>query len=123
MFRTRKPEPPNYFATYVLNYVLGYASPDDARPLEASFLRNWTIAVREYRSGREHLAKIDFDFPRTSYHVGLFLTALAHFESCAINADLALQSVRGMNGLKRGAKYQLPFGKFAERLRGIYNEV
>jgi hypothetical protein len=121
------PEPPNYFAAYFLNNALGYETPHDTRLLEASFLRKWTVAVREYRSGREHLARFVFDLQRTNNQVGLFLTALADFENCAINAYLALMASAGQNRLMQGAAYQKPFapedGSPFERLNAIYNEV
>ena len=121
------PEPPDYRAAYFLNNALVYATPDDGRLLEVTFLRRWTIAVREYRSGREHLLKFVFDLQRTNNQTGIFLTALAHFESCAINTYLALMAVAGMMRLTHGAEYQKPFekmdGSAAERLHAIYTEI
>lgn len=84
------PEPPDYFPSYFLNNVFNFTLPEDAHPGLVTFLRRWTVAVREYRAGRDHLSRFVFDLPRTNNQTSLFLTALAHFEHSVTNAYLAL---------------------------------
>jgi hypothetical protein len=121
------PEPQDYRAALFLNNVLNGATREDGLLIEVTFIRRWTVAVLEYRSGREHLLKFVSDLPRTNNQTGIFLRALAHFESCAVNTYLGLMASRAMYRLALGTGYPEPFkpkdGSPYERLNAIYNEI
>jgi hypothetical protein len=99
------PEPQDYRAALFLNNVLNGATREDGLLIEVTFMRRWTGAVFEYRSGREHLLNFVSDLYRTNNQTGIFLRALGHFESCAINTYLALMASAAMNRLTFGPDY------------------
>jgi hypothetical protein len=120
------PEPPSYFGSYFLNNVFIAPIPEDVRPLVIVFLRRWTFAVREYRAGRDHLSRFAGDLPRTNNQIGLFLSALGHFEHCIINAYLALMAVRALIQVRNGQDpdaYKKGDGSTADLLHRLYSAI
>jgi hypothetical protein len=121
------PEPPDYFASYFLNNALNFPLPEEMHPVLVTFLRRWSVAVREYRAGREHLSKFVVDLPRTNNQTSLFLSALAHFEHSVANAYLALMALGVVSRVFGGKGSAKPFvkddGTHAWRLNELTNAI
>ena len=56
------------------------------RPPANVFLRRWTLALSEYRAGRECLSSYVAGLPQTNNQTCLFLSAVGHFEHSVIDA-------------------------------------
>jgi hypothetical protein len=120
------PEPPNYFGSYFLTNVLIAPIPEDVRPLVIVFLRRWTFAVREYRAGRDHLSRFALDLPKTNNQIGLFVTALGHFEHCIIHTYLTLMAVRALIQVRKGPDpdvYKKGDGSAGDLLYRLYSAI
>jgi hypothetical protein len=121
-------EPAEYFATFFLTDVFNGPNVSEAlRPLLVTFLRRWKVAINEYRSGRQSLLKYVSNLTSTNNQTGLFLTALASFDHCVIDAYVAMIT---MNRLIRDAsKGKVPnlftqgHGSVPDRLRELYDSV
>jgi hypothetical protein len=90
------------------------------------FLRRWTFGVREYRAGREHLSRFASDLPKTNNQIGLFVTALGHFEHCIIHTYLALMAIRAVIQVRKGPDpdvFKKGDGSAADRLYRLYSAI
>jgi hypothetical protein len=120
-------EPQVSFATYFLrNALLGPTYPDRLRPPANVYLRRWTLALSEYRAGRECLSKYVAGLPQTNNQTGLFLSAVGHFEHSVIDAYLALMAMTAFVrqiGDDEWKPFQVEDGSTADRLNKLYNVI
>jgi hypothetical protein len=89
------PELPNYHGLLVLNQALGFGKyKEPAKVLLLNFLRRLRSATEEYRSGRENLEKYVSALPQ--HELGCCNRALAYFEDCILNANVAITCLSGL---------------------------
>jgi hypothetical protein len=86
------PEPRSGIVTYFLRNALGPTYPDNLWPPANVYLRRWSSSLSEYRAGRDCLSRYVAGLPRTNNQIGLFLSAVGHFEHSVIDAYLAIMA-------------------------------
>jgi hypothetical protein len=120
------PEPRASLATYFLRSALGRPYPDQLRPPANVYLHRWTLALSEYRAGRECLSRYVAGLPETNNRTGLFLSAVGHFEHSVIDAYLAILAFKRFVR-QIGDDEWKPFkpgdGSPADRLNKLYNVI
>ncbi len=122
------PELPNYHGSLMLNQTFGpgkYAEP--AKVLLLNFVRRLRWATEEYRSGRANLKEYISALPQ--HELGYFNRALAHFEDCVLNANVAIACLNGLGTCLRSADPSVPSvfnvgdGSDYDRLRLLSNRI
>jgi hypothetical protein len=120
------PEPRVSLATYFLRSALGRTYPDELRPPANVYLRRWTLALSEYRAGRECLLRYVAELPETNNRTGLFLSAVGHFEHSVISAYLAVMAFKlfvRQIGDDKWKAFEAGDGSTADRLNKLYNVI
>jgi hypothetical protein len=111
-------EPPNHFATFILNSVFIRTHPDPAGRLILMFGRRILHAMNEYSSGRRLLIGYLENLPQTNTHFLQALTATTHFEQ---SIELACQATAFLKRMIVLANAPPLDDDRAERLRKICN--
>jgi hypothetical protein len=122
------PELPNYHGSLVLNHALGFGRyKEPVTVLLLNFLRRLRSATEEYRRGRENLAKYIAALPQ--HELGAYHRALAHFEDCVLNANVAIACLNGLGKYLHSSHPSVPpvfkpgDGSDYDRLRSLNNRI
>jgi hypothetical protein len=120
------PEPQVSLATYFLRNALGPALPTHLRPPANVYLRRWTLALSEYRAGRECLSRYVAGLPETNNETGMFLSAVGHFEHSVVDAYVAMMAMTAFErqiGDDEWRPFKSEDGSPADRLNKLYNVI
>lgn len=122
------PELPSYQGSLVLNHAFGFGNyKEPVKVLLLSFLRRLQSATQGYRNGRENLESFVSALPQ--HKLRSFNTALAHFEDCIFNANIAIACLNGLGKHLRSSDPTVPpvftvgDGSDYDRLRLLGNRI